>query len=139
MASAWGASFGAAFGGAFGAITPARAYPPPHGASIFGHGYRERTKKEIREDRERFGIPQEIATVIVDVAARQVERLELDAQKRFEEFSRELELRDIQWDARYLKMLNEARARLIDAEIGERLRQRIDDEQIMVMLIAASL
>jgi hypothetical protein len=77
--------------------------------------------------------------VIADVAARQAERLELDAQKRFEELSRELQLKGIEWEARYLEALNIQREALIDAEIGARLRARLQgEEELLVLLLMAA-
>ena len=95
-----------------------------------------RTREEIRRDRERFGIVA--ARVVASVAASQAERLEVDGHKRFEELLRELELRGLEFDARYLEALNEQRQRLIDAEIKVRLRQMLDDEMVVLMLLAAA-
>ena len=105
---------------------------------------RGRSRKEIAKDRERFGIPDEerlaAERVIASVAARQVARLERDAQKRFEELERELKLLDIEWESKYLDALNLERERLIDAELFTRF-QRLRDEQeivVMLMLVAAA-
>lgn len=105
---------------------------------------RGRTRKEILKDRERFGIPDkerlEAEAIIADVAARQARTLERDAQKRFEELSRELELKKINWDTRYLSELNSRREKLIDAEIASRLKRLMDEQEIAIilMLVAAS-
>lgn len=103
-------------------------------------------KLQISKARKRLGLEDAIArteaeAVIAEVAARQVERLEQDAQKRFEELSRELKLRGIEWEARYLEDLNAQRERLIDAEIALRLKEKLrtDEEMIVLMLLAASL
>ena len=112
-----------------------------------GFPYRDtlRTRKDIAKARERFGIPDPerlAAEAIAEVAKRQAERLEQDEQKRFEELSRELALRGIEWDGRHLAALNNARQRIIDAEIGLRLnalRRREDEEIVLLMLIASSL
>ena len=45
---------------------------------------RGRTRKQLDEDRQRFGISAPVAEVIADVAAQQASRLEQDEQKRFE-------------------------------------------------------
>ena len=124
------------------------AAPRPSG----GFPYRDtsRTRKEIAKARERFGIPDQeriaqealAQRVIAEVAKRQADRLERDEQKRFEELSRELALRGIEWDGRHLAALNNARQRIIDAEIGLRLnalRRREDEEIVLLMLIASSL
>lgn len=106
-----------------------------------GGGYvtdRGRTKKEIRKDRERFGIPDEerlIAEALVEqIAARQVETLERDKQKQFDELQRELQVRGIQWQARYLEMLNAERERLINAELAIIFQQQQDEETMLLML-----
>lgn len=100
------------------------------------------SRQEVSRDRERFGLLDELALkAIAEVAARQAERLEQDAQKRFEELSRELQLRGLEWEARYLEALNAKREELIDAEILSRLKAkfRADDEMIILMLLAASI
>jgi hypothetical protein len=64
--------------------------------------------------------------------------LEQDAQKRFEELLRELELQGIEFDARYLEALNIQRERLIDAEIAARLRLIREDEELIILLLMAA-
>lgn len=111
------------------------------GGGFPGHGTlklrrREgRTKDEIRRDRERFGIA---AAVIAEVAERQADRLEQDEHKRFEELLRELQLREIEFDARYLDALNKQRQRLIDEEIGRLLRLKNDEEVMMLLALVAA-
>lgn len=130
---------GAFFGGGFfgGGTEPGGGGIPSQGYQ--GHEVRHRTKEDVRKDREKFGvIPQQ---VILDVARRQVERLELDKQKQFEELSRELKLNKLEWEGKYLESLNETRERLITLEIGMRLHKRIQEESdlIMLMLLAANI
>jgi hypothetical protein len=98
-----------------------------------------RTKKQLEEERLRFGIPLSVQGVIAEVAASQVEILRLDEQQRTEQLQHELKLRGIEWESRYLEALNARREALIDAEIARLLRQKLDDEMIVLMLIAASL
>ena len=105
---------------------------------------RRRTRKELAEDRKRFGIiePQALE-VIAEVAARQADRLELDRQKQFDELARELQIQRIEWQAGMLEALAEERSRLIDAEIGKRLREQAilrqnENEIMMLTLIAAA-
>lgn len=98
-------------------------------------GNRARTKEEIRADRERFGIVA--AQVIAAVATSQAERLEQDEQKRFDELLRELELREIKWDTRYLEALNRLRELMIDEEIARLLKLKIEEELMVLMLVAA--
>lgn len=115
-------------------VTPARGtvpwlFPLP----------RRRTRKELSLERDRFGIQDEYAlATIAQVAQRQAERLEMDTQKRFEELSRELELRRIEFDARYLEALNAERERLIDEEIAQRLRRIMDDEAVILLTLIAA-
>src|SRR3990167_8806411 len=103
-----------------------------------------RTRRDISRARKRFGLDdgadREVvaATVIADVAARQALVLERDAQKRFEELLRELELQGIEFDARYLEALNIQRERLIDAEIAARYRLIREDEELIILLLMAA-
>lgn len=99
---------------------------------------RGRSKKEIEEDRKRFGIHSPALEVIAKVAYSQYKRLEVDKQKQYEELSRELELRKIEWDTRYMELLAEERERLIDREIRAIFARQRDDEEIMLMLLAVA-
>ena len=112
-------------------IQPSGGYPanPDYGR------VKKRTARELGKERERFGIPDKVRIAIEAVAAQQAARLEQDSQKRFEELERELELRGIEWDARYLESLNAERERLINAEIALRLRQRLKDEEELMLLV----
>lgn len=117
--------------------------PPPAGGGGYNpsQGLYERppSRKEISKARERLGLQDKLAlAAIAEIAARQAERLELDEQKRFEELSRELQLRGIEWEARYLEALNLERGRLIDAEIGRLLKRKLTDETMILMLLAAA-
>lgn len=124
--------------------------PPPADVAVagppVGGGYnpsqglypRYPDKLARSKDRERFGIRDAVALAIAEVAARQAERLEQDEHKRFEELHRELELRGIEWRASYLEALNLERGRLIDAEIGRLLKRKLEDEMIVLMLLAAA-
>jgi hypothetical protein len=130
--------FGGQFfgGGFFGAVDAAVvAGPQPSGGIPASDQAWRRTKQDIARDRERFGIPDKARLAIEAVAAQQAERLEQDEQKRFEELNRELELRGIEWDARYLESLNYERERLISAEIAMRLRRRLQDEEELMLLV----
>lgn len=95
---------------------------------------RGRTREQLVEDRQRFGIPPKVADVIEEVAKRQAETLEPDEQKRFEELERQLALEKIAWNGKYLGYLNDARQKLIDQEIAERLKAKLEEEELMVML-----
>ena len=125
--------------------TPPTPPPAPAVQQLIGggipHDYK-RTRRDIARDRERFGIPDHerlvAEAVAAQIAAGQAARLEMDAQKRFDELQRELQLRGIEWQARYLEKMNAERERLIDLEIGKLLRQQMEDEQVILMLLAAS-
>ena len=125
-----------------GAGTPAPAAPTadtrPKGraAWLLDNEQQRRTRKDISRERERYGIQDELALeAIAEVAARQAERLEMDAQKRFEELARELELRRIDFDGRYLDAMNVMRERLITEEIAARLHRKLKDEADIILLL----
>ena len=104
---------------------------------------RGRTRREITRDRERFGIPDEerirAEKIARQVAAAQAARLEMDAQKQYDELSRELAIERIETRTEYLEAMNAERSRLIDAEIAVRLRfLREEEEVILLLLMAAS-
>jgi len=77
--------------------------------------------------------------IIEEVAARQAERLEADKQRQLEELSRELELAKVKWEARYLRALNAKREMLIDAEIQRLMKQKMDEEALLLIILAATL
>ena len=114
-------------------------------APVIGGGYgpyrgpKRRTEEEIEQDRERYGLFSAIK-IIEAVAARQAESLQRDEQKRLEELTRELALQRIEWRGEYLEQLNKKREALITAEISRLIRQRMLDEENMVilMLLAAN-
>ena len=136
---------GAFFGGGFfggGTVQGGGGYHPSQGLGYTGYETRTRTRKEIQEERERLGIlPRKVERIIQDVALRQAEKLELDKQKQFEELSRELRVQKIEWEGRFLEVLNAEREKLIDREIASRLRFRLQEENDLMTLIvlAASL
>jgi hypothetical protein len=107
---------------------PESAQERPAGG-YFTYAGRQRTHRDVQDARSRVGIPQEAQAVIVAVAERQAAQGETDEQKRFEELERELELRGIEWEARYLAAMTEYR---------ELLRQRAEDGYVLVLLAAAA-
>lgn len=122
----------------FGSAAPTQiiggGYNPSQGYT--GYETRRKTPEDVRREREELGIiPKRI---IEEVAARQVQTLEQDEQKRFEELSRELELKGVQWEARYLEALNEQRSMLLTVEIARRLQQKITDEELMTLIMLAA-
>ncbi len=150
LMDAWGGSWGSSWGTSWSREeAPEPPVPPvpegeqPRGTAAwlygpYGHDARRRTSTDILRDRERYGIPPAASAVISSVAHRQADSLQTDAQKRFEELSRELELRGIEWRAEYLEELNTRLERLITAEIAARLKlmQQARDEEALLMLLA---
>ena len=138
MPAAWGDSWGAS-GGAWGESFGAAAASAAAAATASpGGGYWAREfKRRYKPKHER--IPEQIQEVILDVAARQVVRLERDELKRLEELERELQLRGIEWESRYLTALNEEREFLINQEIGRLLRQKLENDQTALVLILSAI
>ena len=136
---------GAFFGGGFfggGTVQGGGGKHPSQGLGYTGYETKTRTRKEIQEERERLGIlPRKVERIIQDVALRQAQKLELDKQKQFEELSRELRVQKIEWEGRFLEVLNAEREKLIDREIAQRLRFRVQEENdlMALMVLAASL
>ena len=80
---------------------------------------------------------ERIENIIESVAVQQVQRLETDDHKIFEELERELQLRGIHWESRYLTLLNEKREILINEEIKLLLkRKQAEDEQILLIMMS---
>ena len=114
--------------------------PRPSGGIPATLKVKGRTRKDVAEARKRLGIEDELAVEIIEaVATRQAETNEVDAQKRFEELHRELSLRAIAFDGRYLEAMNAIRESLITQEIAARLRLKMrEEEEIMVLLMLAA-
>ena len=131
----------------FGGVVPPAPVTPPSFPIGGGIPYPEkRSKQDISRARRRLGLEDEESLketeaqrVILEVAQQQAQRLELDKQKQFEELSRELRLRNIEWEGRYLETLNLERERLIEAEISARLKAKLkqqqEDDEIVAILI----
>jgi hypothetical protein len=128
-----------------GAGEPSPPPPPQADDNFGGFGYRpsggfpaqdQRSPEDVRRARQRFGvIPPDALEVIEAVATRQaLAQQEADEQKRFEELSRELELRRIEFDARYLEVL----AALREENIAELKRQNYNQEVLMLLMLAAA-
>ena len=98
-----------------------------------------RAPEDVRRARERFGVlPREAAEAIAEVAARQVERSEQDEQKRFDELLRELQLRSIEFEARYLDALAVMRERLIEDARQAAIRRQKQEEEVMILMLVAA-
>lgn len=120
--------------------TPTPPAPPSQNSGGYEYALRaprRRTPEEIRLDRKRHGIITRQAQSVIDaVAARQAESLRQDEQQRLEELSGELKLAGIEWETRYLNAMNSIRARLIDEEIGSRLRAKAIQDQNQQTIVA---
>ena len=146
MASAWGLAWNQAWNGAWGVVDgegppPQPPTPPPavviRPSGGYPSGDRGPSKEQTRRSRVLFGLESEI---LESVAARQVVDLHLDDIQRRQELEGELRLRGIEFEIRHFEELNARRQAMIDAEIAQRLRKiMLDDEAAIVILIAASL
>ncbi|MGH9426754.1 MAG: hypothetical protein ACRD2L_10700 [Terriglobia bacterium] len=125
-----------------GVAPPPPAPPAPEVIPSGGFPARElREALEGRSWRDKLKeqpIQEHAIQAIEQIAYRQAQSLELDKQKRFEDLSRELQIREIEWDSRYLELLNQRREALIDQEIGLLLRQKRDDDDIQALVLMAS-
>jgi hypothetical protein len=142
VADAWGGAWGQSWGASWGAgevqveTTKGRAEWLMRIAPDRRH---RRSRKQISEDRERFGLKDAYALeTIVEVAQRQVARLEVDPQKQYDELARELQLRQIEFSAGHLEALAIERERLISEEIKRRLLQQREDEQVIQLVLLAA-
>ena len=135
MASSWGDSWGASWGDSWGirGVTPAIT---PSGG-IYHEQLREALegRKSWRQKLREAKIKAAAIDAIEHIAVRQVESLELDQQKRFEELERELEVRGVEWESRYLDILNQRRETLIHEEIGKLIHKGIEEEEIIMLLM----
>ena len=136
------ASFSGSYSGSFsssGVPTPDVIAPLVGGGIPYQGTLHRRTKRDITEERERFGIPDEAKEAIAAVAAQQAARLEQDRQKQYDELAGELKLRNLEFSAGYFEALAVERERLINAEIALRLRQKLmDDEALMLLVLMAA-
>ena len=146
MPNAWGSSWGGDSGawglswGSSEAASPPAAVEAPRSGGAGRVLLRRPISRVHRELLEKERLSREALEAIAEVARRQAERLELDEQKRFEELERELSLRSVEWEARYLDLLNEQREALINEEIGRLLRRKVaEEEELLLILLAASL
>jgi PKD repeat protein len=110
---------------------------PSGGIVDLGRNRRKKTKEELAAEREKFGIPDEARIAIEEAARRQAlaqEQSAQDEQKNFEELSRELTLRGIEWDVRYLEAMNTLREKLIEQQREEVMKAKRDEEDVMYLL-----
>jgi hypothetical protein len=98
--------------------------------------HRPEDERELRKLR----LTSAVAEVIAEVAERQAQKLDLDEQQRFEELTRKLKLKGLEWQGRYLELLNIQRQQLIDEEIGRLMRQKQAEiqqreEEVILLLL----
>ena len=114
--------------------------PPstPVGGGYIRHhpDYFKKSRKQIRKEREAVGISTQVLDLIDGVAKRQAEVVQSDPQKQFEELERALELAEVDWQARYLEVLNDLRERYISEEISRLLAKKLSDEEDEMRLMA---
>ena len=96
----------------------------------------QRSETDVRKSRIAHG-------VIVEVATRQAQALDLDAVQQQEELLRELQLYEIEARSEYLEELALQREALINAEIAQYLQriaiEREDEEAIAIIMIGAAI
>lgn len=128
----------------FGGVTPVVVTTP----QIIGGGYIrhspdyfKKSRKRIREEREKIGIAPEVLDLIDGVAKRQALAVESDSHKQLEELNRELELAGIEWQGRYLETLNDLREQYITEEISRLLAKKLrnEEDEMVLMALAATL
>ena len=134
------------FGGAFFGGGFFQNLPGPVGGGVAGsgsagflrlpHDYFKKSRKRIREERKALGIAEDVLDLIDGVAKRQAQVVQSDPQKQFEELERALELADVEWQARYLEVLNDLRERYISEEISRLLAKKFQDEEDEMRLMA---
>ena len=90
------------------------------------------------EERDPYRFSQKSREIIEAVAKEQVQHV-LDEPQIVEHLARELEAENIEFEARYLTLLNEYRERLINEEIKTLLKRKDDNEAMLLILIAANL
>lgn len=92
----------------------------------------------LKEQHEKDYAKHNPVEIVEEVARRQVETLGLDEHQRFEELERELEAREIEWDVKYLDLLNLERSKYLDLEIKKLLKLKYDEEEAMLLILIAA-
>ena len=125
-----------------GSIDLPTAQPIGGGGYIRHHpDYFKKSRKRIRKEREALGISAEILDLIDGVAKRQALGVASDSQKQLDELHRELQIAEVEWQGRYLEVLNDLRERYISEEISRLLAKKFSDEEdeMRLMVLAALL
>ena len=80
---------------------------------------------------------KEIEEIVEKIAEQQVESLDFDNSR--EVLLERLEAQGIEFETRYLTLLSEIRESLIEQEIGKLLKKKLDEEDVLVMLLLTEL
>ena len=90
------------------------------------------------EERDPYRFSQHVRKVIEEVAVQQVQ-LNLDEPQILDHLLQELKAEKIEFETRYLEALNDYREILIREEIKGLLKNKDDNEAMLLILIAANL
>lgn len=114
-----------------GGATPPPTTPAIRPSGGFPSGDRGPTKKQTHRSKVIHGI-------ILEVAKRQVQALDLDEIQKAQELREELRLRGIEAQIAHYEALSAERDRLISNEIAQLLKTRMDEDAIFVLMAIAS-
>ena len=83
-------------------------------------------------------LPQQVSEIIQVVAEEQLEDLGLPRRLQALRLKRELKAKDLEYHTRYFEALSLERELLIDLEIAQRLKKKIEDEEVIFLIVLAS-
>ena len=106
-------------------------YTPPSGGHPWIGPYK-------RREFYQSGIRAEVVEVIESVAKRQIVDLDLPKRLQALQLQRALKLKAIQYETRYFEALSIERELLIEIEIGERLREKLLMDDLLLLLALAA-
>lgn len=109
---------------------------------FFAVGDKRRSKRDVDEDRRRFGIsvPEEVAEVIERAAADQVADSVTDPKKQHRDLQMRLRVAELRFETRYLQALAAERERLIHEELARFAEMtRINNENVTRLMLLALL
>ena len=120
------------------AVTPSGGIPSRGG---WEHTYAARilTKKELKK---RFGITEEEAEVVTDLAQDQAQQLKLKKEEKERQLSKRLEERQKRLEVKHLEALTEQYDRIINLELAKLLKltqiEAENEEFLNVVLLVAA-
>lgn len=120
----------------FGVVTSVGE--PPSGGYWDGTQAR-RDPEDLRKSRRDYGITIDAEKVISSVAQRQVEDRHLDEIQRRDELRAEMRILGMEMENRHIAALNDERQRLLTAEIKRLFEIKTHNEQVIALIIAASI